>query len=97
MRIEGLAWAGSASKAGLARMAEDSPFAATRQPQPVLYFREKRDLRKRARASGLILAGLICLALAAALLAARAAYQQTLEEGELEIFAGGENAIETDH
>ena len=32
-----------------------------------------------------------------ALLAARAAYQQTLEEGELEIFAGGENAIETDH
>ena len=32
-----------------------------------------------------------------ALLAARAAYRQTLEEGELEMFAGGDNAIETDH
>jgi hypothetical protein len=51
-------------------MAEDSPFAATRQPQPVLYFREKRDPRKRARAGALILAGLVCLALAFALAAA---------------------------
>ena len=70
MKLLGLAWAGSASKAGLRKMAEDSPFAATREPQPVLHFREKRDLRKRARAGALIFTGLVCLALAAALAAA---------------------------
>ena len=32
-----------------------------------------------------------------ALLAARAGWEQTLEEGELEMLAGGENAITTDH
>ena len=32
-----------------------------------------------------------------ALLAARQAYAQTLEEGELEMLAGGENAITADH
>ena len=77
MKLEGLAWAGAASKAALKRMLEDEPGAATGKPvkasggsQPVLHFRERRDPRKRAISGALWLAGLFCLVVAFALLAA---------------------------
>ena len=73
MKLEGLAWAGAASKAALARMAADEPFAASRESVKALHFRKRRagpSLSQRAQAGLLWLAGLLSLAVAFALFAA---------------------------
>ena len=73
MKLEGLAWAGAASKAALKKMEAGEPFAATVESQPTLHFRERRagpNLSQRAQAGLLWLAGLLCLAVAFALIVA---------------------------
>ena len=67
MRLEGLAWAGAASKAALARMAADEPFAASREPQVAPRLRERRT---RPRFNALTAIGLVCLAAAGVLVVA---------------------------
>jgi hypothetical protein len=72
VKLEGLAWAGAASKAALKRMAADEPFAASREPVKALHFRQRRagpNLSQRAQAGLLWLAGLFSLAVAVALFA----------------------------
>jgi hypothetical protein len=73
VKLEGLEWAGAASKAALARMAADEPFAASREPVKAPRLRQRRtgpSLQQRAKTAALVLAGLFSLAVAFALFAA---------------------------
>ena len=76
MKLEGLEWAGAASKAALARMWADMPGATPEEPKTAPRYQIKRSrpfrdaLRRRAVSAFLVLIGGFSLAVAYALLVA---------------------------